>query len=339
MPANPRFFCSETAGEFATLDAEEARHARRSLRLSPGDVVELFDGCGRVARGTIVEDAAAVRSPKARSRSEVRIAIHQRFEIPPPARRLTLIVAGCKGPRLSWLVEKCTELGTSRLVFAEFERSVVHVGAGQIEKLRRTAIEACKQCGSAWLPILERGAGPLDVWRELRSEPPETRGRPERCEKGFSHQPEKGLSHQPEKGLSRQPERCEKGFSHQPEKGLSHQPERCEKGFSHQPEKGFSRQPEKGLSRQLNQSEQRGASRRPELLIAHPDVAAMPAGKWFAHPTRSAEVAAVIGPEGGLTDDELQALQQAGGEPVRLGEHILRIETAAVALASAWAAA
>jgi 16S rRNA (uracil1498-N3)-methyltransferase len=312
MPANPRFFCSETAGEFATLDAEEARHARRSLRLSPGDVVELFDGCGRVARGTIVEDAAAVRSPKARSRSEVRIAIHQRFEIPPPARRLTLIVAGCKGPRLSWLVEKCTELGTSRLVFAEFERSVVHVGAGQIEKLRRTAIEACKQCGSAWLPILERGAGPLDVWRELRSEPPETRGRPERCEKGFSHQPEKGLSHQPE---------------------------RCEKGFSHQPEKGFSRQPEKGLSRQLNQSEQRGASRRPELLIAHPDVAAMPAGKWFAHPTRSAEVAAVIGPEGGLTDDELQALQQAGGEPVRLGEHILRIETAAVALASAWAAA
>lgn len=45
-----------------------------------------------------------------------------------------------------------------------------------------------------------------------------------------------------------------------------------------------------------------------------------------------------IGPEGGFTDDELKTLCDAGAIPVRLAESILRIETAAVAAASVWAA-
>ena len=42
-----------------------------------------------------------------------------------------------------------------------------------------------------------------------------------------------------------------------------------------------------------------------------------------------------IGPEGGFTDEEKQQLQKAGCIPVSLGKHILRIETAAMALAAA----
>lgn len=45
-----------------------------------------------------------------------------------------------------------------------------------------------------------------------------------------------------------------------------------------------------------------------------------------------------IGPEGGFSDDELKTLCDAGANPVRLAESILRIETAAVAAASIWAA-
>lgn len=45
-----------------------------------------------------------------------------------------------------------------------------------------------------------------------------------------------------------------------------------------------------------------------------------------------------IGPEGGFTAEETAALRAAGAQPVRLGEHILRVETAAVALAAAVAA-
>lgn len=43
------------------------------------------------------------------------------------------------------------------------------------------------------------------------------------------------------------------------------------------------------------------------------------------------DVAVLIGPEGGFTDDEMQACEEAGWTPVTLGTHILRCETAAVA--------
>lgn len=43
----------------------------------------------------------------------------------------------------------------------------------------------------------------------------------------------------------------------------------------------------------------------------------------------------VIGPEGGLTADELNLLRRAGYVPVRLGPHTLRFETAAIAAAAA----
>ncbi len=45
-------------------------------------------------------------------------------------------------------------------------------------------------------------------------------------------------------------------------------------------------------------------------------------------------VRALVGPEGGWTDDELRAATQAGAQVVGLGPHVLRIETAAVVLAS-----
>jgi 16S rRNA (uracil1498-N3)-methyltransferase len=41
-----------------------------------------------------------------------------------------------------------------------------------------------------------------------------------------------------------------------------------------------------------------------------------------------------IGPEGGLTDDEIVAAEAAGWQTVALGSRILRVETAAVALAA-----
>ena len=46
----------------------------------------------------------------------------------------------------------------------------------------------------------------------------------------------------------------------------------------------------------------------------------------------------VIGPEGGLTPDEVAALTAAGARTVRLAGPILRIETAALAAAAVWSA-
>jgi 16S rRNA (uracil1498-N3)-methyltransferase len=47
------------------------------------------------------------------------------------------------------------------------------------------------------------------------------------------------------------------------------------------------------------------------------------------------QVVVVVGPEGGLTDDEVAALAAAGGHAVRLGSEVLRTSTAGVAAVSA----
>ncbi len=49
---------------------------------------------------------------------------------------------------------------------------------------------------------------------------------------------------------------------------------------------------------------------------------------------RDKDVIALIGPEGGLTDSEKQYCLEADAKPVRLTDSVLRVETAALALAS-----
>ncbi|MEZ5943663.1 MAG: RsmE family RNA methyltransferase [Planctomycetaceae bacterium] len=49
----------------------------------------------------------------------------------------------------------------------------------------------------------------------------------------------------------------------------------------------------------------------------------------------NAEFLILIGPEGGFTDEEIDLLSQHNAQGVRIGRHVLRIETAAVSLAAA----
>ena len=47
------------------------------------------------------------------------------------------------------------------------------------------------------------------------------------------------------------------------------------------------------------------------------------------------EIVIVVGPEGGISDDELAAFAAVGAEPLRLGSSVLRSSTAGVAAAAA----
>lgn len=72
------------------------------------------------------------------------------------------------------------------------------------------------------------------------------------------------------------------------------------------------------------------------LVLADPS-----AEKTLAHLFNSLNeprqsVIALIGPEGGFTAEEYSAAIAAGATPARLGRHILRIETAALAICAAW---
>lgn len=69
----------------------------------------------------------------------------------------------------------------------------------------------------------------------------------------------------------------------------------------------------------------------PRRLVAHPN--GKPLMEIDLHEPLPTQLA--IGPEGGLTDSEVAAAMAAGWQPVDLGPRILRVETAAVALAAA----
>ena len=62
-----------------------------------------------------------------------------------------------------------------------------------------------------------------------------------------------------------------------------------------------------------------------EVLLAHPDGEAM-------NVTSNKDILLMVGPEGGFTEDEVKRIVAAGARKIRLGQNILRIETAAVSL-------
>lgn len=72
----------------------------------------------------------------------------------------------------------------------------------------------------------------------------------------------------------------------------------------------------------------------PRLMIAHPNAPVSVSDALNQSDEQSTLM--LIGPEGGFTDDEFAEAIAAGATPINLGPHILRIETAALAVAAAW---
>ena len=142
-----RFFVPDlqnAAGQLVELPAGEAHHARNVLRVGVGEVVELFDGNGAVAAGTVgdVAKRAVKIEIKDISRSaRPRPIVHLAFAVP-------------KGKRLDWLLEKATELGAASLQPVRFERSVSTGELSDAKKQRWQGhcIAAAKQCGINFLP-------------------------------------------------------------------------------------------------------------------------------------------------------------------------------------------
>ncbi len=71
--------------------------------------------------------------------------------------------------------------------------------------------------------------------------------------------------------------------------------------------------------------------RRPDLPALR--VLAHPGGTRVEVPVERVGVAAAVGPEGGFTDEEVEAARAAGWQVVGLGPRVLRVETAALLLA------
>ncbi|MCE9669240.1 16S rRNA (uracil(1498)-N(3))-methyltransferase [Myxococcus stipitatus] len=67
------------------------------------------------------------------------------------------------------------------------------------------------------------------------------------------------------------------------------------------------------------------------VLVLDEEESAVPLGEAFRAAGATTPVALVVGPEGGLAREEVEALKALGARPVTLGARILRTETAALA--------
>lgn len=119
------------------LQGPEAHHLLHVLRAKQGMLVTVFDGSG-------AEFLAEVENT---DRRNVVVRIVERRDV--DCELSFGVTVGCalpKGDRQRFLVEKLVELGVTRLVPLQTERSVVRANESVCGRLRRTVIEASKQC-------------------------------------------------------------------------------------------------------------------------------------------------------------------------------------------------
>ncbi|MBM3861061.1 MAG: 16S rRNA (uracil(1498)-N(3))-methyltransferase [Verrucomicrobia bacterium] len=139
MPLMHRFFLPDLGS--LRLAGDEAHHCRDVFRLRSEDEIEVFDGCGNVVRCRI----------EALSKREVRLAALERRHAPPLPCRITLAVAVIR-KNFEFIIQKATELGVNGIMPLITERTIVR--ADKTPRWTEIALEACKQCGNNWLPLV-----------------------------------------------------------------------------------------------------------------------------------------------------------------------------------------
>lgn len=126
-------------GAEVTLDRSEETHLFKILRANPGDVVDLLDGCGRIA-------SAEIRPGRTLIIRDIRT-------LEPPARRVHLYIAPPRRQKMDSVLREATELGVWRIVPMVCEFSVSEPDASSVAGRWADAMfEACKQSGNVFLP-------------------------------------------------------------------------------------------------------------------------------------------------------------------------------------------
>src|SRR5580700_9836034 len=153
--ARRRWIADEVSGDRAFLIGDHADHLTRVLRARVGDHFDIATG-------------AAVRSGRIASIADGRVEFVLSEEIPGKClSEITLVLSIFKFDRMEWAIEKCTELGVSRIVPVIAQRTDSHLAAAspkRVERWRRIARQASEQSRRAVPPEV---AAPMKVAEAL----------------------------------------------------------------------------------------------------------------------------------------------------------------------------
>ncbi len=151
-----RFFLSpdQCQNKELILTESEAHHAVDVLRVRDGERLMVLDGAGQ-------ELLCEAQRPDGKG---LKLAVVQRNKVQPLPYQITLFQAVPKGKIIEGIIQKATELGVHRIVPLLSDRVITQLdeegGANRAQKWQQVAIEAIKQCGSAWLPKVDAPISP-----------------------------------------------------------------------------------------------------------------------------------------------------------------------------------
>lgn len=131
------------------LDADNAAHLIRVLRLSDGDQIEVFNGLGEEYAATLCD----VQKKSAAFKIQELIRHEEK-----PVLTVHLGQVVSKGDRMDFTIQKATELGVSEITPLWSERCDVRLKGERLEKKmqhwQNIAISACQQSGRCWVPTI-----------------------------------------------------------------------------------------------------------------------------------------------------------------------------------------
>ena len=142
-----RFYAdpARSEGDLVYLAEEDARHALSVLRLKAGQDVEVFLSGQRYEAEISSTD-----------RNDVCVKLLSQLPSAEAALSVTLYQGLPKSDKMDFIVQKAVELGVSRIVPVIMSRCVVKLNpkdaAHKLERWRKIAREAGKQCGRCMIP-------------------------------------------------------------------------------------------------------------------------------------------------------------------------------------------
>lgn len=148
-------------GGVVTVEGAEGRHAVTVRRLAPGEGVDLSDGAGSRAVGTVATAEG----------SSLGVAVETVSHEEAPRFRLVLVQALAKGDRDELAAETATELGVDAIIPWQAERSIVRwkgERAGKaLAKWRSVVLAAAKQARRARVPEVEEAHDGAQLTRRI----------------------------------------------------------------------------------------------------------------------------------------------------------------------------
>ncbi|WP_017414426.1 16S rRNA (uracil(1498)-N(3))-methyltransferase [Clostridium tunisiense] len=135
-------------GDNCIIEGEDVKHIYKVLRLESGDKININDGEGTEYLGE-VQDV---------NKKEVKVKLLEKVELNNESNLKVHLYQGMpKSAKMDLIVQKCTELGISKITPIITERVVVKSELSEFKKVdrwNRIALEACKQSKRSLIPII-----------------------------------------------------------------------------------------------------------------------------------------------------------------------------------------